>query len=317
MKKIFLYLVTLAVSLVLTDRIFFYFFTRHIFTKTLSGDTGGSVTYLLQNKKNTDFIILGSSRAKYHINPTLLYNLYNGNGYNAGVAGTGGIIYNYMLLNLLISKNIKPKAVILQVDPYYYFTSGVENYTNELLPLYPYIGESRPLSSFIYKNTSYAEKFKLFFHSYRYNGKFFGVLYNYTKRSSFKGNNGFEALTGKIDTTSFSPAMALEKAQYYSNTKISALNNFITTCKTESIKLLVVIMPTYKNSSFFKQANDTITGILRKDSNVKIYDFYNFEKTSLLQSPDLWKDGGHLNSKGAAIFSKQLNDTMFFLKSIN
>lgn len=317
MKKIFLYLAVLILSLIITDRLFFYFFTKHIFSKTLSGDSGGSVTYLLQKKKNTAFIIMGSSRAKYHINPALLSNLYNGNGYNSGVAGTGGIVYNYMLLQLLISKNSKPKTVILQVDPHMYFTSGVEDYTYELLPLYPYINECKLLHSFIYQNTNYAEKFKLFFYSYRYNGKFFGVLYNYTKRNAVIDNNGYEGLLGKIDTASFRPADARKQTYAYSNTKLSALTNFVKTCKTENINLYVVIMPTYKNSGFSKQAKDTITDILDKYNSLTIYDFYNFEKNALLQSPDLWKDGSHLNSKGAAIFSKQLNDTMFLMKSIN
>ncbi|HMI79570.1 MAG TPA: hypothetical protein VK484_12305, partial [Ferruginibacter sp.] len=71
MKKILLYITIIAINLVVADRIFYYFFTNYVFAKTLSGDTGGAINYSLQKKENVDCIILGSSRAKYLIDPAL------------------------------------------------------------------------------------------------------------------------------------------------------------------------------------------------------------------------------------------------------
>ena len=163
---------------VVADRLISWIFAKAIFSKTLSGESGGTVNYLLQNKKNADFLILGSSRAKFHINPSLLTNVYDANGYNAGISGTGGLIYNNLLLQLLVSKGVKPRLIILQVDVYPYLTIENENATNEISPLYPFLGESDVVRTYISSHAGYAEKFKLLFHTYRYNGKFLNILYN-------------------------------------------------------------------------------------------------------------------------------------------
>lgn len=315
MKKILITLTTLLIILVTTDRVFTWFFTNYFFSKTQSGDSGGAVNYLMQKKKNVDFIILGSSRAKHHINPALLSNLYNGNGYNAGINGTGGIIYSNMLLQLLVSKGIKPKMILLQTDPYPYFIADKdEDVTNELLPLYPFINESSVLKEFINKNTAWTERFKLLFHSYRYNGTFFRVLFNYAKRNSITDNNGFEGLLGKIDTTGFKITGDLNKTYSFSQLKLNTLTDVIQTCRANNIKLAVVFSPAYKNNIFLKQGYNVLIELLHKNNVTSIYNFSDIENIPSLQTPDMWRNATHLNSNGAKEFSRILNDSISSMK---
>jgi hypothetical protein len=313
MKKIIIHLVIFITAIMLVDRMGAYLFTRFIFSNTMSGDSGGGVNYLLQKKKNIDFVILGSSRARHHIDPSLLTNVYNGNGYNAGIDGTGGIAYNAMLLHLMIEHNNHPKLVIIQIDPYPYFADGDENITNELLPLYPFLNNSKSLSEFIYEQIDYSKKFKLFFHSYRYNGKFLRVLYNYNKRNAVENNNGFEALNGTIDSTSFKKQTTLNSNRYAS-IKLKALLDIIQTSKKNNITLAVVFPPTYNNNAFNKPVTDYITSLLKQNGVKNIFDFADIEKIPALEHASLWKDAGHLNKNGAAIFSARLNDTMREMK---
>ena len=310
MKKILIQLFILLTVLIITDRVLIYFFTKFIYSKTISGESTGSVNYLLQKKKNADFIILGNSRAKHQIDPALLSNVYNGNGFNAGINGVGGIVYNDILLHLLLSKGLKPKMIILEADAYPYFTTKDEIIADELIPLYPFINESETLRRFIKKNTGYTEKFKLLFHSYRYNGMFFRVLFNYIKQNSVTDNNGFEGLQGTFDTTGFKVSDDLSKPQLYSQLKLNTLVDIVQTCTTNNIKLVVVFAPSYKNSTFLKEGTDMMIELLRKNGVTAVYDFSAIEKIPLLQSNSMWKNAIHLNKDGAIIFSRKLNEVM-------
>jgi hypothetical protein len=307
MKKILVSLLILVITMVCVDRLGYYLFTHFIAEKNLSGETGGAVNYLLKKKSSVDFIILGSSRAKYHINPALLTNVYNGNGYNAGLNGVGKIVYNEMLLQIMITNGIKPKMIILQTDPPAYTEIKNENFIYELTSLYPYLDENKSLRDFVYSNASYAEKTKLFFKTYRYNGKFAGICYNYLKRNSVKDNNGFEGLSNKMDTASFHLAAIADSSSTFSATKIAAINNIVQTCKAHNIKLVVVFTPTYNNNGFSKMATGKLIQLL---SGTTVYDFSDISQIPSLQSPAVWKDGSHLNKEGAAIFSALLNDSL-------
>ena len=310
MKKILIKLFILLTILIITDRVLIYFFTKFIYTNTISGEGTGSVNYLLQKKKNIDFIILGNSRAKHQINPALLTNLYNGNGFNAGINGVGGIVYNNILLHLLLSKGVKPKTILLEADAYPYFTAKDKIVADELIPLYPFINESEVLRSYIKNNTGYAEKFKLLFHSYRYNGMFFRVLFNFIKQRAVTDNNGFEGLQGKLDTAGFKLPDDIHKPQSYSPLKLTALVDIVQTCKTNNIKLVVIFAPSYKNSLTLKEGNEMMIELLRKNGVTAVYDFSAIEKIPRLRSNSMWRNATHLNSDGATIFSTLLNEAM-------
>lgn len=310
MKKIIIkLLIILAVTLV-ADRLFSYIFLKAIFSKTLSGESGGTVNYLLQNKKNADFLILGSSRAKFHINPALLTNVYNGNGYNAGISGTGGLIYNNLLLQLLVSKGAKPKLIILQLDVYPYFTIKDENAPNEISSLYPFLGESEVVRNYVNNHANYAEKFKLLFHTYRYNGKFLNILYNYPRRNSIPNNNGFEGLNNQFDTSGFHVSPDLSKKHTYAASKLEALTGIVATCKNNGIPLQVVISPSFENSLLLNEGNRMLINLLHQKGVEHIYDYSNVDSIPALQPATMWKDAAHLNTNGATIFSKILNEAI-------
>lgn len=300
----------LLTVLIITDRVLIYFFTKFIYANTISGEGTGSVNYLLQKKKNIDFIILGNSRAKHQINPALLTNLYNGNGFNAGINGVGGIVYNNILLHLLLSKGLKPKTILLEADAYPYYTTKDEIVADELIPLYPFINESEVLRKYIKENTGYEEKFKLLFHSYRYNGMFFRVLFNYIRQQSVTDNNGFEGLLGTFDTTGFKVPGDLSNPQLYSQLKLNTLVDIVQTCKANNIKLAVVFAPSYKNSLTLKKGNDMMIELLRKNGVTAVYDFSAIETIPELYSNNLWRNATHLNKDGAVIFSQKLNAAM-------
>ena len=139
---------------------------------------------------------------------------------------------------------------------------------------------------------------------------FFRVLFNYIKQHGITDNNGFEELQGKLDTAGFKLPDDLGKPQSYSQLKLTALADIVQTCKANNIKLLVVFAPSYKNSITLKEGNEMMIELLRKNGVTAIYDFSAIEKIPQLQSNSMWRNATHLNSDGAIIFSRLLNEAM-------
>lgn len=310
MQKILIKIFIILVAILVIDRSFTYFFKKKIFEKTISGEGGGSINYIIEKKNNIDFLVMGSSRAKYQINPALLTNVYNGNGYNAGINGVGGIIYNSMLLHILINKGVTPKAIILQTDIFFFREVKNESLSFEISALYPFIGEVPALKSFVDHNAGFAENTLLLLHSYRFNGNMLSILFNYLKHRSVADNNGFESLQGTIVPNQFDIINRVNKKYEYSTIKLNALAEIIETCKKNNIMLYVVFAPYFKTTDVLQEENKVLTKILREHGNNKLLDFSDIYKIPSLQSSSLWKDENHLNSTGAGLFSKMLNDSL-------
>ena len=306
MKRILLTLAIFLVVFVAADRIFTFIFSKQIFSKTLSGESGGSLNYLLKKKKNIDFLILGSSRAKHQIDPALLTNVYKGNGYNAGINGVGTIVYNSVLLDILIQNKVVPKMVILQTDKYQ-LTHSESKAGTEVVPLYPFINQSSLMENYI----SFQERCKLLIQAYRYNGKFLNVVFNYLKRNSVKDNTGYVDLREHMDSLSVrkiapKPASRLVLSQ----DRMKALQSIVELCKKHDIKLVVVFPPVYNNAGYDEKGNEQLYAAMRGEGVPNILNFSDIHKLPMLEPASMWKDADHLNYAGAAIFSKALNESV-------
>ncbi|MFT3908804.1 MAG: hypothetical protein QM737_05220 [Ferruginibacter sp.] len=310
MKKIITSFVVLLLIIFTCDRVIGYVISEVILPKTISGESIGAVNYLLKKKKNIDFLVMGSSRARYQVNPALMKDIYNANGYNAGNSGVGGTIYNNLLLHLLIDKGIVPKLLIFQADPYPYFTTNDENINPEISSMYPFMTESERLKKLIESRISYSEKAKLQLHIYRYNGKVLRIINHYLQCNNVKDNYGFEGSVGKIDTTVFAAKTNVNDEHHFSKIKMQAMKDIIQTCKENNIRLVVLFPPTFRNTWFSKACNDSIVHFLNNENIHDIYDFSDIRKIPSLQSNVFWKNATHLNNEGAAIFSLLLNDSL-------
>ncbi len=307
MKKILRTLLILILVILAIDRGFVYLFHSAIFSKTLSGESGGSVNYLLQRKKDAGLIIMGSSRAKHHIDPVRLYANAEKIKYNAGINGTGGLIYNSRLLHLLLEKNIKPSTLILQLDAHPYFTADDDRGLTELAQLYPFISESRSLRSFVKNEAGLAEQIKLFFHSYRFNGKLLNILYNYRKRHSVGDENGFIPLEGILKDSLVQPLSMASPMPAFPENKIAALQDVLTVCAKENIQLIIVFPPSYHNVIHHPGGTSALINIIRKTGRARIIDFSDIESIPELNQSKYWRDATHLNADGAGLFSDSLN----------
>jgi len=315
MRSILIKISLIITLLFIIDRSFYYFFKNKIFNNILSGQTGGYLNYLVKYKKNTDFLILGTSKAAKQINPAILFD-GKLKGYNAGIQGIGEIIYNDILLDIAIKAGVKPKIILLQVDLFWFQNIKINN--KELIALYPFINCSERLKYYININT-YEEKLKLIFKSYRFNGKVLNVIKNYLSPPDLSNDNGFHPSPHKtvdsMNTVLSSKSVILNKTNLTIDTlRMNAVKNIINNCNNNHIKLIIFQTPSYNNLLFNQFYNSTLRTEMETKLNIPFIDFSNLPKPNSLQSPSLWRDAYHLNVNGAVILSNMLNDSIKLLE---
>ena len=309
MKKILIFISCFFLIIFLLDRSINFAFEKYIFSKTFSGESGGNTNYLFQKKKNSKFIILGSSRAKNMINTSLLTS-FNGEGYNAGINGVGGILYMNALVDLMIHKKINPEYIILQTDERDYRYKKINTYRTQITPLYPYLSESNVLQDYA-NSLGYEEKLKLQLKLYRFNGKFYNVLTNYLKKGKVKEPNGYSPIQGVMKKENdINESEEIDLHPQFDSIKLDALKTIINVCNDKKIKLFIVFPTSYNNGMYKEQQLNKLIDLIMQQPQVDIINMADVNKFQDLQDHSNWKDGAHLNSSGADKFTQYLNDSV-------
>jgi hypothetical protein len=102
----------------------------------------------------------------------------------------------------------------------------------------------------------------------------------------------------------------IDKLDHFDSLKINALNNIITICDENKIKLFIVFPPRFKNTfSEEKHLTDLLSKLTLKN-NCYVIDMIDINRFSDLQDHSNWKDEDHLNIVGANKFTNYLNDSI-------
>ncbi len=311
MRSILVKTISIIFILIVIDKVFGFFFDNYIFKKTISGERGGSLNYLLQRQKKIDYVIFGSSRAKHQINPEVLSNI-DGKGFNAGINGLGGPIYCSVAMELILKAGIKPKALIFQLDSKHFLKSHIHEPIKEISILYPFLSESVFLREYV-EQSGWKEKVLSNSDIYKFNSKFYYLFFNYLKRNQVKDNNGFVPLIGYLDTSMIVKSVPREPMlEDFSDIRLKALENIINICHNNNIALYIVLPPNFReitnDEGFYN--NKLKTFIYKKSRVVRIIDMSDIKAFNDLRNPENWKDEGHLNEAGANKFSHYLNDSL-------
>ena len=243
---------------------------------------------------DAEILILGSSRAVHHYNPSLISSTLKKSSYNAGFGGQG-MFLNYALLNEISKKNL-PEIVILDLSPNIIVDKQSYSKLNIFLPYYK---KYKSFKEIIQLNSDFT-KLELVSNLYIYNS----TLYDFFRNIFFKEKekySGFKPLKGEINKTNFKPFFL--KKETMTNNKIMYLNKIIDFCKKYNIKLIGIVSPTYikfdKNNRIINKLNTIF-----KNNDLEFYDYSNY--ANLYQNNIFFKDQLHLNEKGAAIFSDEI-----------
>lgn len=296
-KKI---IIVLAV-IVIIDKIFTYAFMHLIFSKTISGESGGTINYVLNKKSDIDFLIIGPSRAKHGMDPAELSTLGK-NGYDLGINGTD-VLNSLLVLDILIKHNVKPKTIVLQTDLSDYTGDSKTKILDQIKRVYPYNTE---LVREYVSRVGYVEQMKYFFGTYRLNRKVANIGYNFLKRDSIGDNNGFVGLPSipfAPDEKSLSTNYVYDK----NSTTAEALRRIKKICDDNNIKFVVVFPPSYKNVFYNGEQQKVMLEDLKRNGINNVIDLSDISKLHELAKEENWRDAIHFNTLGAETFSKILN----------
>lgn len=250
--------------------------------------------YCLHDSKD-EILILGSSRAAHHYVPQIFTDSLGLSCYNCGSDGMC-IYYHYGLLSSFIERGAIPKVVLLEVMNSDAVVSsgatfGLDAAIDRLAPNY---GEYIEIDSLLMRG-GWKEKIKLFSKCYRYNSKVVQLI-----KCNFipwPENMGYEAVFGELPDTTKLKVSETHKEETLDDQKLIYIRKLIKVCKENNIRLFFIESPNFSISAAI--GLKTIKKIA-KENDVPFWEYRNY---SALMCPKYFKDEGHLNDKGAHLYS--------------
>ncbi|MBN9285841.1 MULTISPECIES: hypothetical protein [unclassified Flavobacterium] len=291
MKRFLLYLLSIVVVFIAVVYLLDYTFTAVY----KDSKPRNKIALAYKSKpQHYDVIFLGSSRANNHFVPELFIDR-GYKAYNFGISGSR-LEESALLLKLLLKNGTKIKNIIVEVD----LNINSNGFSDAVrADFYPYLKDSETIRDYYrHKNTdNFKELYYLPYYRYlKYDARigfrelFFSAI---GKQSKNLQHDGFYALknTGKnmeYDLSEYSPK------------KNVAYEYIKDICKSNKIRLIAVTTPMCRN----------VKNIAYFDEVVKLYpEIYNFE--NVVTNDDCFSSCGHMNEKGATIFTKYLLDKFF------
>lgn len=264
---------------------------------------------LLDKKEDSKIVVFGSSRAARNIITKMFVDSLGASAYNYGSNGSN-IDYHETLLQYLVNnENCQTKLIILPLDECEEFFDGMA-ITYRLDKLYPWanyamaratIREREPLT---YLSLS---------KSYSYKKCDLAALY--ASRGTILPVDTVKEF-GSMPLTFKSITFGTLKYTPYANYDVSKENpelikkflSFVNICKEHNMNLLLLLPPNYfPKTTIFKER---LTPLIAGKTWVYLYE----EQNKIFKSKEYYYDKSHLDSKGAALFTKSVAD---FIKSNN
>jgi len=298
--RLFLFFIPIVVAAFLLDG---------VLTKGIRKSQGGNIAVwddIVEGKINSDIIILGSSRALNHFDPSILEDTLHQSAYNLGLSG-----HNFKMVNcrydVYRKYNKKPKVILLSVDLFMlekrkdlfeYNTIApflkepiIAAATKEYIgfdfadynfPLMRYIGYKDEISAAIkyyVKGPSAVERFRKGYspHIAEWNGEF-----DQQKKSG-------ATFTSLIDR----------------NSK-QAFADFLQETKHQNIKVVLVYSPEYFESASFVTNRTEVMNLFKKFADSYGLPYLDYSNDTLCNSKKYFFNAEHLNVTGATLFSKTL-----------
>jgi hypothetical protein len=265
---------------------------------------------LYSSKINADLLVMGSSRAEFHISPKILDSMLSLNAYNLGLSAWH-FDMQYARFRMYLQHNRKPKYIIQNVDVYGFSKREDVADSPQFLPyiqdtiLQKTIRGHKGEFDFYQRNIpllKYKNQQKIAFEGFF---DFMGFSNLYDTTSKYKGYRGNDYAWNK-DFESFKKRFP-KGAKYRFDKEVKRqFNEFLAFCQRENIKVFLVYAPEYfEVQPYYKNKNELIN--LCHES-VKKYDcqFLDYSKNSLCNERKYFYNSQHLNKTGATLFSLDL-----------
>ena len=246
------------------------------------------------NETNEDILIFGSSRAFRHYNPIIISDSLGLSCYNCGQLGNG-IVSNYGLYQLLCQR-YHPRILIYDVMPKYDLQAGEDHhkYLGLLRAYYDRNGISE-----VFESVDNVEKYKMLSQMYRYNSIFTQIVLDFIHRSKREGIKGFIPHNKEMDTLKVNNHSKEITEIVYDPLKIEYINKMLDASK--DTKVIFVVSP------FWYGLDTTSLAYVKTICQQRKLHFIDYSNNpKYVHHNEFFKDGMHLNARGADEFTKDL-----------
>ena len=244
-------------------------------------------------------LFFGSSRCMHHYVPAIFEKELGIKCFNTADWGIKNIYYHYGLLGNILSR-YTPKAIVFEIHPCDWLAtpfSGVERASS----LAPYCGMSDACDEMLKLSGKYWPCQLSWV--YRYTGSLPNLLTG-KLGSMDRSLKGWKPMDGVMDTTG---VVAEEYPFPVDTARVALLERFINDCKRNNIQLIITFSPMYVCS---KEDVLKFPRELAQKHQLTFIDHY--RDSDFVGHPELFYDFGHLNRKGAELFSQKLSKELIF-----
>ena len=268
-----------------------------LYRRTLTGEAGGLTNWALQSE--ADIVILGSSRAKHHISSKILSETMQARALNFGINGQE-FLYASTLFKLWTERHGPPRVVILHVDP---GTLAESENEIERLGVFSFYADHPRVSELLFSAGPF-ERMKYLSSAYRFNGKVLPILKNLfsAPASSF---DGFEGLNGELSKGVEQEAAMPRPAKFFAEKKVELLREMVDYCNRNDTRLFIVHSPAYdEDAEYTASWTAAMRDLLERYPGPRLIVIDAITHSDIFASkPELFRDIGHLNARGAELFS--------------
>ena len=267
---------------------------------------------LYSSKINADLLILGSSRAEFHISPKILDSVLYVNAYNLGLSAWH-FDMQYARFRIYLQHNRKPKYIIQNVDIYGFSKrSDVADFPQFL----PYIQDT------ILQKTIRGHKGELDFyqrnipllkyknqHAIAFEGlfNFLGFSNLYDTTSKYKGYRGNNYAWNK-DFENFKKRFPNGVKYRFDKEVKRQFDEYLAFCQRENIKVFLVHAPEYYEVQPYYKNKSELINLCNKSVIKHGCYFLDYSKNLLCYDRKYFYNSQHLNKTGAELFSIDLGN---------
>lgn len=280
--------IVLVILFDLANRVFCNYAIQHVPENT---DMYYRCNYQL-NTHQSDIIITGASRASHHYNPRIIEDSLQCTAYNAGYDGMN-INFSYLSIKCAID-NGPVKIVILDLSS----NQITDEYSYSLQNHKPYYWENEDAKEYYDSVNPWYEKVLMCSSFYQFNSKLFNNIRCILSKPRldtkgyvplpYSGTN-FDAEFKTIDTDIIISEISKNQLD-----KIREL------CNSNNIKLILALSPALEYNSKLANCLEEYAN----ENDVLFWNFNNYE--TIVSDSSLFKDAGHMNTRGADSFTKIL-----------
>ena len=265
---------------------------------------------LYNSKINADLLVMGSSRAEFHISPKIIDSALQLNSYNLGLSAWH-FDMQYARFRVYLQHNKKPKYIIHNVDVYGFSKRKDVANAPQFLPyihdtilqnvMHNHQGEfdvyQKNIPLLKYKNNQ-----KLAFEGFL-NFSGFSNLYDTT--SKYKGYCG-NSFVWNNDFQNFKKRFPNGAKYKFDKVIIRQFEEYLAFCKKANIKVILVYSPEYFEVQPYYKNKDELIHLCEESARKFNCKFLDYSQNPLCYNRDYFYNSQHLNRTGAELFSSDL-----------